>query len=115
MNPTQLTPEYVYVPRCEAGSDESVEHLRSEGFVVIANALTPTEADQALDLTWEYLEALGTGVDRFDVGTWGDDRWPINVHGGIIPSQGIGQSEAQWFIRSARAVKTAFAAVSACR
>lgn len=111
MSENQLTPEYVHVPRFAAGSKESVEHLESEGFVVIANALTGGEADHALDLTWEYLQNLGTGVDRNDVSTWGDDRWPVNVHGGIIPSQGIGHSAAQWFIRSAPAVKTAFAAV----
>jgi len=111
MSDWQLTPEYVHVPRLEAGSKESLDHLESEGFVVIANALTPQEADQALGLTWDYLEDLGTGVDRTDITTWGDDRWPVNVHGGIVPSQGIGQSGAQWFIRSAPAVKTAFAAV----
>ncbi len=108
---SQLTPEYVHVPRFAAGSTESVDHLESEGFVVIANALTPSEAEHALDLTWDYLRELGTGVDRNDAATWGNDRWPINVHGGIIPSQGIGQSAPQWFIRSAPAVKTAFAAV----
>ena len=111
MSRAQLTPEYAHVPRLAAGSQESLDHLDSEGFVVIANALSPSESDQALDLTWDYLENLGTGVDRNDVGTWDDDRWPINVHGGIIPSQGIGHSAAQWFIRSAPAVKAAFAAV----
>ena len=107
----QLRPQYAHVPRLPAGSQESLDHLESEGYVVIANALSPTEADQALNLTWEYLEGLGTGVDRTDVSTWGDDQWPINVHGGIVPSQGIGQSAPQWFIRSAPAVKQAFAAV----
>jgi len=111
MSPNQLTPEYVHVPRLPAGSQESLDHLESEGFVVIANALSPSEADHALDLTWDYLRELGTGVDRNDPGTWGDDQWPVNVHGGIIPSQGIGHSAAQWFIRSVPSVKTAFAAV----
>jgi len=111
MDREPLNAEYVHVPRYPAGSKESVEHLDSEGFVVIAEALTSAEATRALELTWEYLEALGTGVDRSDVSTWGDDQWPVNVHGGIIPSQGIGHSAAQWFIRSAPAVKDAFAAV----
>lgn len=106
-----LTATYVHVPRFRAGSPESIEHLEAEGFSVIANALTPAQAEQALDLTWDYLEGLGTGVDRCDVDTWGDDRWPVNVHGGIVPSQGIGQSAAQWFVRSAPAVKQAFAAI----
>lgn len=111
MPDNQLNPQYVHVPRLPAGSQESLDHLESEGYVVIANALSPAETDEALDLTWNYLESLGTGVDRGDVSTWGDDRWPINVHGGIVPSQGVGHSAAQWFIRSAPAVKEAFAAV----
>ncbi len=106
-----LEARYTYVPRFEAGSAESVAYLESEGFVVIANALSEAEATTAIDLTWDYLTDLGTGIDRNDPTTWGDDRWPVAVHGGIIPSQGIGHSQAQWFIRSVPAVKASFAAV----
>ena len=107
----QLQPVYTEVPRFDAGSTESTAYLHAEGFVVIANALTPNESATALDLTWDYLESLGTGIDRTDVSTWSDDRWPVAVHGGIIPSQGIGHSAAQWFIRSAPRIKESFAAV----
>ncbi|MFK8024090.1 MAG: phytanoyl-CoA dioxygenase family protein [Ilumatobacter sp.] len=106
-----LTPTYTHVPRLPAGSAESLEHLESEGFVVIAGALSSDEATHALDLTWDYLEQLGTGIDRNDMDTWGDDRWPIVTSGGIVPSLGIGHSAAQWFTRSIPAIKTAFAAV----
>jgi len=82
----QLEPIYREVPRLAAGSAESMAHLDSQGFVVIAGALSPDETAQALDLTWDYLEALGTGIDRHDPATWDDDRWPVAVHGGIIPS-----------------------------
>jgi ectoine hydroxylase-related dioxygenase (phytanoyl-CoA dioxygenase family) len=102
---------YTHVERFEAGSTESTEYLTEHGFVVIANALTSAQAEHGIALTWDYLEGLGTGIDRNDTSTWHDDRWPINVHGGIIPSQGIGHSQAQWFIRSVPAVKQAFAAV----
>ncbi|NCG39140.1 MAG: hypothetical protein GWP48_16690 [Actinobacteria bacterium] len=107
----QLDPIYREVPRLRAGSAESMAHLESQGFVVIAGALSPDETAQALDLTWDYLEALGTGIDRHDPATWDDDRWPVAVHGGIIPSQGIGHSAAQWFIRAVPDVKRSFAAV----
>lgn len=40
----------------------------------------------------DYLDELGTGIDRRDPSTWSDDRWPTAVHGGIIRSQGIGHS-----------------------
>ncbi len=111
MSTSQLTPIYAEVPRLAAGSPESLEHLETEGFVVIANALSITEAHHALDLTWDYLEGLGTGIDRNDMSTWGDDRWPIVTSGGIVPSLGIGHSAAQWFTRSVPSIKTAFASI----
>jgi hypothetical protein len=106
-----LEATYEHVPRFTSGSSDSVEYLSEHGYVVIANALSDAQAAHAIDLTWQYLESLGTGIRRDDTSTWGDDRWPVAVHGGIIPSQGIGHSEAQWFIRSVPAVKDAFAAV----
>jgi len=111
MEQQQLTPRYVHVPRFAAGSQASLDHLESEGYVVIANALSTAEANHALDLTWDYLEQLGTGIDRNDMGTWGDDRWPIVTSGGIVPSLGIGHSAAQWFTRSVPSIKAAFASI----
>jgi hypothetical protein len=111
MSQSPLIPRYEHVPRLPAGSKESLDHLECEGFVVIANALSPAEAGHALDLTWDYLEQLGTGIERNDSSTWGDDRWPIAVDGGIVPSQGIGHSAAQWFVRSLPVIKTIFASI----
>jgi len=107
----ELVPSYAHVDRFPSGSADSVAYLEEHGYVVIASALTAEQTKVAIDLTWQYLEGLGTGIDRGDPATWGDDRWPVAVHGGIIPSQGIGHSEAQWFVRSVPAVKQAFAAV----
>jgi len=102
---------YTHVDRFAAGSIESVDYLAEHGYVVIRSALSADQAAHAVDLTWQFLEQLGTGIDRHDVSTWGDDRWPTAVHGGIVPSQGIGHCAAQWFVRSVPAVKQAFAAV----
>jgi hypothetical protein len=109
--PGRIEPAYIHVPRFTAGAPESVEYLREHGYVVIAKALDDAAAVRALKLTWDYLESLGTGVDRADPATWDDDRWPTTAHGGILPGHGIGHSQAQWFIRSAPAIKRAFAAV----
>lgn len=111
MPETQIEALYTHVDRFDPGSRASVDYLGDQGYVVIRNALSPTEAATALDLTWDYLEALGTGIQRSDASTWNDDRWPVAVHGGIIPSQGIGHSAAQWFIRSIPNVKRSFAAI----
>ncbi len=110
-DPGRIEPTYVHVERFAPGSPESLAYLHEHGYVVIAGALSPAECGAALDLTWDYLEELGTGIDRHDWTTWGDDRWPTAVHGGILPGHGVGHSAAQWFIRSAPAVKQAFAAI----
>jgi hypothetical protein len=110
-DPGPLAPIYTRVPRFAPGSAESMAYLDEHGYAVIANALSDKEAAHALDLTWDYLEELGTGVDRKDVATWDDDRWPTAVHGGILPGHGIGHSAAQWYIRGVPNVKKSFAAI----
>ena len=64
------------MPRFEPGSAAANEFLEANGYVVTATlkstcadlgvqvikqVLDQTEAAQALELTWEYLEGLGTG------------------------------------------------------
>ena len=106
-----ITIQYQSVPRFEVGDMDAMAHLDELGFVVLANALSAQEAEYALSLLWDYLEELGTGIDRTDVSTWDDDRWPTAVHGAILPSYGVGHSEAQWYIRDIPKVKQAFAQV----
>jgi ectoine hydroxylase-related dioxygenase (phytanoyl-CoA dioxygenase family) len=103
--------KYEHVPRLESGSDASIEYLDEYGYVVIKNALTESEAAKTLDLLWDYLEELNTGIDRNDPSTWEDDRWPTCAHGGILPSYGIGHSESQWYLRGIPNVKKAFAKI----
>ena len=102
---------YQHVPRFRAGDSAATNYLEEHGYVIFANALTATEASKAVGLLWDYLEELETGIDRADIDTWGDDRWPTTVHGGILPSYGIGHSAAQWFIRDVPNVKQCFAQV----
>jgi ectoine hydroxylase-related dioxygenase (phytanoyl-CoA dioxygenase family) len=110
-DPGPLAPTYVHVPRFAPGAPDSIAYLREHGYVVIARVLDAEAATRAFSLTWDYLEQLGTGIDRNDVDTWDDDRWPTAVHGGILPGHGIGHSAAQWFIRSSPELKKAFAAI----
>jgi hypothetical protein len=99
------------VPRFAPGDAEALSYLDEQGFVVFANALSSGEADQAMSMLWDYLEELGTGVDRNNSNTWDDDRWPTAVHGAILPSIGIGHCAAQWFIRDVANVKRCFSQV----
>jgi hypothetical protein len=103
--------EYKHVERFEPGSAESVAYLDQHGYVILKETLTEKETEKTLCLLWDYLENLGTGIDRKDPKTWEDDRWPTSAHGGILPSYGIGHSESQWFLRSIPNVKKAFAKI----
>jgi hypothetical protein len=103
--------KYEHVQRFVAGDPASLDYIEEHGFVVIANALDGNQNSTALSLIWEYLENLGTGIDRNNRETWDNDRWPTAVHGGILPGHGIGHSAAQWFIRDMPAVKKSFASI----
>ena len=103
--------EFTEVERFAPGDPAALQFLEEQGFVVFAEALSPDQAETALSKLWDYLEELGTGVDRGQVSTWDDDRWPTAVHGAILPSYGIGHCDAQWYIRDAGKVQQCFAQV----
>jgi hypothetical protein len=108
---SSISIRYERVPRLQPGSPDSVAYLKEHGYVVIAKALDLQQTQHALAGLWDYLEGLETGIDRLDSRTWGDDNWPTAVHGGILPSYGIGHCQAQWFIRDIPGVKKSFAAL----
>ena len=37
--------------------------------------LSPAEVDETISKQWDFMEALGTGVDRNDPATWDHDQW----------------------------------------
>ena len=103
--------EYKHVTRFKPGSKESKQYLEREGYVVLKETLTKQQAGKTLNLLWDYLEELDTGIPRKDPKTWADNRWPPAAHGGILPSYGIGHSKSQWYLRSIPNVKKAFAKI----
>ena len=86
--------EYKDVPRWGPQDPKMSDYMDENGFAVVANALSGEETNNAIGLIWDYLEELGTGINRNDVATWDSDRWPTAVHGGILPSHGIRHSHA---------------------
>jgi len=76
--------------------------------VVFKDALAPDEVRHTQELIWKYLEGLGTGISRDDGSTWGKEKWPRTVGGGLVVYYGIGQSEGVWYVRGRKAVKQAF-------
>jgi hypothetical protein len=72
------------VTRFAVGDIHAKEHLEEQGFVVFANALSTDETATALELLWDYLEELETGVDRNDVAIWDDTHWPTATLAGFL-------------------------------
>ena len=103
--------EYKEVPRWDPQDPKMSDYMDENGFAVVANALSGEETNTAIGLIWDYLEELGTGINRDDVATWDDDRWPTAVHGGILPSYGVGHSEMQWYLRDIDNVSKCFASI----
>ena len=94
-----------------------MEFLATEGYAVVASALTQGEVDQALEHTWQFIEGAGTGVDRCDVSTWGDDRWPLGAGSSPFASPQrstipeLGHSPQLWHVRGCPGVKAVWAAI----
>ena len=40
------------------------EELEREGWAVVPAVLTKTEVETCTSLTWDWLESLGSGIDR---------------------------------------------------
>lgn len=75
------------------------EDLKEKGYSVV-QILTEEEVKESMDLFWQFLTGLGTGLDRNNKKTWKvKTTWPDQIHG-IIKSYGIGQSELLWRART---------------
>ena len=103
-------PRFVDVDKFDVADGAAARaHLDERGFVVFRSVLGAAEVARANELFFDYLEALGSGVDRNDVTTWGDDRWPPCAgDAGILPWFGIGQSPFMWYVRTRSRVAAAY-------
>ena len=72
--------------------------------------LSPAEVDETISKQWDFMEALGTGVDRNDPATWDHEQWyPGGPGSGIMGNFGVGQNSAMWHVRGVPKVKQVFA------
>jgi len=98
-------------PRFALDDTESyLSFLDEHGFVVIANVLSSDEVQEAKGLIWDWMEGLGSGIDRNDINTWINKNWPSKARfgTGVIHTCGVGQSDAQWYIRTRPPVREVF-------
>jgi len=71
--------------------------LHEQGYVVIADVLSPTQSAEALASMWTLMETLGR-VRRDDPKSWSPSKnWPPMLHGGMI--QYLGHTQLQWWLR----------------
>ena len=104
-------PKYVRPPRLEPGSAALAQHLEEEGYAVAKQVVPASKCAEALSLTWDFLEALGSGIDRSDITTWDAPRWPSPPNSGFLAAHGANHCAAAWAIRGAPGVKACFAAL----
>ena len=102
------------VPRFEIGSADAMEFLAEHGFVVFRDALTPSDCSVAMNLSWESLEVLGSGIRREDSATWTNDRWPGQGETGsgltgVFGDYGLTHNAGSWYVRTRRGVIAAHA------
>ena len=85
------SPERRVAPRFDGSSTAGVARaaafVREHGYAVVSGCATAADCATIMEETWDWIEGLGTGVDRRDPTTWGDDRWPMAAGAsGILPS-----------------------------
>jgi hypothetical protein len=97
--------------RCAALSDDAAAvgaHACMQ--VVYKDVLDASEVEETLSKQWDFMEMLGTGVDRNDPSTWDHDQWyPGGPGSGIMGNFGVGQCDAMWYVRGKPKVKQVFA------
>lgn len=85
----------------DAGSSavaQAALDLKTQGWAVVPDVLSPLECQEYVDGVWTWLESLETGVKRNDPTTWGDDRWPSSFRG-IINTLEVSHQDFVWRVR----------------
>lgn len=92
-------------------NSQNLKDLVTEGYTVVKNVLSEQEVLNAREYFWDWLEDLGSGIDRHNIETWSDENWPGNIYTGFIGNHGISQSKFVWYLRAHPKVKDAFAKI----
>lgn len=85
--------------------------LESEGWTVVPGVLNSQEVETCLSLTWDWLESLGSGIDRTNPSTWKDSNWPGDFKSGITGTSGANQQPSLWFLRGHPGVQEVFSTI----
>lgn len=72
--------------------------LDIDGYCVVPDIISLDKSDEYINRIWDWLESLGTGLERNDSSTWNSNNWPPNING-IIQQLRAGQEQFAWDIR----------------
>jgi hypothetical protein len=89
----------------------AMHYLDDNGYVVIRGVASEEEISKGQDLAWRFIEKLCPDVKRGLPNSWNSSHWPDPYGNGIIPSDGVGQSEFLWFCRGIKNVQAIFQTV----
>jgi len=108
--PPQL--QMINAPRFDPDDLALLAFLNVNGYVVVKGVANAAEVAQAKSLLWQFFESQAD-MRRDQPSSWTNQRFSTvgDTTTGIIGGNGIGQSEACWFVRTRPRVRRAFARV----
>ena len=89
--------------------DDWIEHLDTEGYVVLKNAVSAPLAEQAKRMFLEELHTISPGFDPEDPTTWTSANTPIVWGKGSATFKGMAQTDSNWLLRTESKARMAFA------
>eukprot|EP01118_Nematostelium_gracile_P010113 TRINITY_DN3459_c0_g1_i1.p1 TRINITY_DN3459_c0_g1~~TRINITY_DN3459_c0_g1_i1.p1 ORF type:complete len:343 (-),score=77.07 TRINITY_DN3459_c0_g1_i1:85-1113(-) len=87
------------------------EYLQENGYIAFENVIDEEEISVAKSKFWDFLEGLGTGINRNQKETWRNENWPNSFAYGLISEYGMGQSKVSWYLRSNPKVRKIFSSI----
>ena len=91
--------------------DNWMRHLMTEGYVVLNEAITENEANEAIKLFKEDYTRISPKWDWNDSNTWIPSNAPMMWGKGASTYNGIGQSDTMWYLRMNSVARTAFSQI----
>lgn len=88
---------------------EWLSHLEKEGYVVLANAISPELAEKAKTMFLDEIHTISPGFDPKDTTTWTTTNTPIVWGKGSATFKGMAQSNSNWLLRRESKARLAFA------
>ena len=88
---------------------EWLNHLETEGYVVLAEAISPELAEKAKTMFLNEIHTISPGFNPVEPTTWTTENTPIVWGKGSATFKGMAQSDSNWLLRTESKARLAFA------